>query len=110
MRDSNRTASVKGRTGKRVLSVAVAGGAAVFVLAGGGIAMAGTLPGHAPADRIGGRPGLTHVTTAHGGPGLGKSRRPTTPATTHGQGQPGWDRVSNTPGTTTPTPSPVTTG
>src|SRR6185437_6462785 len=106
MRDSNRTTPAKDRTGKRVLSVAVAGGAAVFVLAGGGIAMAGTLPGHAPADRIGGRPGLTHVTTAHRGlgPGHGKSGQPPAP-TTPGHAKPGWNRVSNTPGRTTGTTS-----
>lgn len=101
------------RTGRRVLGVAVAGGAAVFVLVGGGVAMACTQAGHAPADRIGGRPGVTHVITAHNslGAGHGKSGRPSAPVTTPGHGQRGWNRVTNTPGPgTTPTPNPVTTG
>ena len=49
MRTSNGAVPVTGRTSRLVLGIAVAGGAAAFVLAGGGTAMASQLPGHGAA-------------------------------------------------------------
>ena|ERR1700761_6989236 len=83
MRITNGAASVAGRAGKTALGTAVAGGAAVFVLAGGGVAMASTLPAQ-----------VTSTTTwnhLYNVPGSGSV--PTSPGT--------WSRVNNDPGTGT---------
>ena len=53
MRNSNGVTSMTGRTSRRGLGLAVAGGAAVLVLASGGIAMASPLPGHGASTTIG---------------------------------------------------------
>jgi hypothetical protein len=133
MRTSNGARATNERASRRALGIALAGGAAVFVLAGGGIAIASTMPGYGVPDRIGIRANWNRVSNAPGA-GIGKSGRPSAPTSAPAQGQPGWNRVSNTPGTTpapgtsapgsvttggrggrglpgsTPTPGPVTTG
>src|ERR1700729_944064 len=123
MRNSNGVTPMTGRTSRRGLGIAVAGGAAVLVLASGGIAMASPLPGHGASGSTFARPSWAHVVTTAGRPGTG-NRKSGAPTPAPVQGQPGWNRVSNNPGTTgtgngkggqglpgsTPTPAPVTTG
>ena len=80
MRITNGAAPVTGRAGKAALGIAVAGGAAVFVLAGGGIAMASTLPAQATITTT-----WNHLYNVPGGGSTSTS--PT-----------GWSRVNNVPG------------
>src|SRR3984957_3055502 len=126
MRNSNGVTPMTGRTSRRGLGIAVAGGAAALVLASGGIAMASPLPGHGASGGTGARPSWARVVNTAGMPGAGngKSGRSPAPTTAPVQGQPGWNRVSNNPGTTgvgngkggqglpgsSPTPAPVKTG
>jgi hypothetical protein len=74
MRNSNGASGVTGRTGRRMLSVAVAGGAAAFVLAGGGIAMASPLPGHGAAHSMVALLSWNHVSNLPGTPDAGRAR------------------------------------
>ena len=134
-------------TGKRVLGIAAASGAAVFVLASGGMASASPLPAHHSASlpsqhHAGMASSRNHVNDSHPGKGSTQTSTPapggtwnrvnnqpgngSTQTSAPIQGQPGWNRVSNTPGTTggqggqggqgglapgsTPTPSPTLPG
>src|ERR1700729_3389592 len=117
MRNSNGVTPMTGRTSRRGLGIAVAGGAAVLVLASGGIAMASPLPGHGASGSTFARPSWAHVVTTAGRPGTG-NKKSGVPTPAPVQGQPGWNRVSNNPGTTgagsgkrspspAPTPAPV---
>jgi hypothetical protein len=102
MRITNRATSRTGQAGRSALGIALAGGTAFFVLAGGGIAMASPLPGHTAAHAIGAQPGWNRVSNTPGttGAGVGRGGRPPVSALAPVQGQPGWNRVSNIPGAT----------
>jgi hypothetical protein len=122
MRNSNGVTPMTGRMSRRGLGIAVTGGAAVLVLASGGIAMASPLPGHGASGSTFARPSRAHVVTTVGTAGAGNGKVGPSPAPV--QGQPGWNRISNIPGKagagnrkggqglpgSTSTPAPVTTG
>ena len=116
------TSGAAAMTGKRFRGIAIVGGAAVFVLASGGIATASTFPAHhaagfsnqhhharsaSPWDRVHNvQPGKGSTQTSTPAPGGTWNRvRNTQPGNTPTQpsapvqGQPGWNWVSNTTGT-----------
>ncbi|HEX7161112.1 MAG TPA: hypothetical protein VF223_07730 [Trebonia sp.] len=97
MRITNGAAAMAGRAGKGALGIVVAGGAAAFVLAAGGIAMASPLPAHVTAHgAASGHPaGHLNHRGRTGTPGAGNGK-----LHTHAPGQSGWNRVNNNPGTT----------
>ena len=95
MRTTNGVASRAGRTNWRGLRIAVAGGAVAVAAAGGGFAIVSSQPGHGVSDFIGGRAGGNHVSN----PGHGKGGKPPAPTPAPVQGQPGWNQVTNSPGT-----------
>ena len=100
MRNSNGVTPMTGRMSKRGLGIAVAGGAAVLVLASGGIAMASPLPGHGASGNTFARPSWAHVVTTAGRPGAGNRKsgapyarsRPGSARLEPGFQQPGYDR------------------
>ena len=127
MRNTNRAPSVTGRAGKAALGIAVAGGAAVFVLAGSGIAMASPLPAQVTStttgwSRVNNEPGGGSPSTIGAGAGKGSTGGGAGACVTTGAGagklnglcgQPGngstppgsaptsptgWSRVNNVPG------------
>jgi hypothetical protein len=96
MRITNGAAVLAGRAGKGALGIVVAGGAAAFVLAGGGTAMASQLPAHVTAHNVASGHSAGHL-NQHGrtgthGAGNGKLHTPA-------PGQGGWNRVNNNQGT-----------
>lgn len=95
MRMTNRAAAM---TGKRFRGIAIVGGAAALVLASGGIATASTFPGHHGAGFSNQHHHARSVSSWNRVHNTQPGNTPTqTPAPV--QGQPGWNRVSNTTGT-----------
>lgn len=96
MRITNGAAAMAGRAGKGALGIVVAGGAAAFVLAGGGIAMASPLPAHVTAQSAASGHSAGHLNQPGraGTPGAGNGKLHTS-----APGQGGWNRVNNNQGT-----------
>jgi hypothetical protein len=74
MRNSNGVTSMTGRMSRRGLGIAVAGGAAVLVLASGGIAMASPLPGHGAPGGTSTRPSWNRISNNPGTSGAGNGK------------------------------------
>jgi hypothetical protein len=117
-----------GRAAKGALGIAVVGGAAAFVLAGSGIAMASPLPGQATPGAIGATTGWNRIVNQLSTSGAGEGKYgigSEPPSSTSGAGEgkagigsaptaptgTGWSRVNNQPGNgSAPASTPVSTG